>query len=132
MKFAMLSNPLNNDVPPIASLPWDSSVLTDLAELTYTRAVVFTDGLGHILHSVTRTEPPARLGELVDIASGALAQLGGRLGLGAPGVCVCTFSRGVVILSRSEAARVAVLADEHANLGQLLNHVRHLFSRAVA
>jgi hypothetical protein len=33
----------------------------------------------------------------------------------------------VVILARSEAARVAVLADEHANLGQLLNHVRHIF-----
>jgi hypothetical protein len=132
MKFAMLSNPLNYDVPSTAILPWDAHVVADLADLAYTRAVVFTDGLGHILHSVTRTEPPARLGELVDIASGALAQFGGRLGLGAPGVCVCTFHQGVVILSRSDAARVAVLADEHANLGQLLNHVRHIFSRAVA
>jgi hypothetical protein len=128
----MLSNPLINDVPSTASPPWDADVLADLAELAYTRAVVFTDGLGHILSIVTRTEPPARLGELVDIASGALGQFGSRLGLGAPGVCVCTFQRGVVILSRSDAARVAVLADEHANLGQLLNHVRHLFSRTVA
>ncbi|HTV25892.1 MAG TPA: hypothetical protein VMG12_44650 [Polyangiaceae bacterium] len=128
----MFSNTLSIEVPSNGSPPWDAHVLSDLTELTYTRAVVFTDGLGHVLHSVARTEPPARLGELVDIASGALAQFGGRLGLGAPGVCVCTFQHGVVILSRSEAARVAVLADEHANLGQLLNHVRHLFTRAVA
>jgi hypothetical protein len=128
----MISNLLSNDVPSSGHIPWDVHVLSDLTELTYTRAVVFTDGLGRVLHSVVRTEPPARLGELVDIAAGALAQLGGRLGLGTPGVSVCTFQSGVVILSRSEAARVAVLADEHANLGQLLNHVRHLFSRAVA
>lgn len=131
MLLVVIGNPLANDVLAAAPTPWDARVLADLTDLTYTRAVVFTDGLGRVLHRVTRTDPPAWIGELVDIASGGLSQMGSQLGLGTPGVCVCTFQSGVVILSRSEAARVAVLADEHANLGQLLNHVRHIFSRAV-
>jgi hypothetical protein len=121
------SNPLVGDTPSAGTLRWDASVLADLTDLTYTRAVVFTDGAGNVLHRVTRAEPPEAIGELVDIASGGLSQLGSQLGLGTPGVCVCTFHLGVVILSRSESTRVAVLADEHANLGQLLNHVRHIF-----
>jgi hypothetical protein len=127
----VMSNPSASNAPPAETAPWDAHVLADLTELSYTRAVVFTDGLGGILHSVTRTEPPEAIGELVDIASGGLSQLGTQLGMGTPGVCVCTFNMGMVILSRSETTRVAVLADEHANLGQLLNHVRHIFSRAV-
>jgi predicted regulator of Ras-like GTPase activity (Roadblock/LC7/MglB family) len=107
--------------------PWDEKVLTDLTELAYTRAVVFTDGIGRVLHRATRSDMPTRVGEIVDIASGGLFQMGSQLGLGSPSVCVCTFQSGVVILARSEAARVAVLADENANLGQLLNHVRKLF-----
>lgn len=121
------SNPLVNDTPSAGAPAWDACVLADLTDLTYTRAVVFTDGVGNVLYRVTRTESPEAIGELVDIASGGLSQLGSQLGLGTPGVCVCTFQLGVVILSRSESARVAVLADEHANLGQLLNHVRHIF-----
>jgi hypothetical protein len=116
----VISNPLADSVLSDGSNPWDARVLTDLTDLSYTRAVVFTDGLGRVLHWVTRTEPPKWIGELVDITSGALSQFGSRLGLGAPGVCVCTFHTGM-----------AVLADETANLGQLLNHVRHLFARAV-
>jgi hypothetical protein len=130
-QFVVISNPLTESVLSGGGNPWDARVLTDLTNLSYTRAVVFTDGLGRVLHWVTRTEPPKWIGELVDITSGALSQLGSRLGLGTPGVCVCTFHMGVVILSRSETTRVAVLADETANLGQLLNHVRHIFSRAV-
>jgi hypothetical protein len=124
----VIDNP-SNDTPSDGHPLWDVNVLSDLTDLTYTRAVLFTDGIGRILHRVTRGEPPKRVGELVDIAAGGLTQMGNQLGLGAPGVCVCTFQSGVVILARSEVARVAVLADEHANLGQLLNHVRHIFPR---
>jgi hypothetical protein len=131
MLLVVIGNPLPDDAVSAASPPWDARVLADLADLTYTRAVVFTDGLGRILHRVTRTDPPEWVGELIDIASGGLSQMGSQLGVGSPTVCVCMFQSGVVILSRCEVARVAVLADEHANLGQLLNHVRHLFLRAV-
>jgi predicted regulator of Ras-like GTPase activity (Roadblock/LC7/MglB family) len=127
-EYVVIHNPV---IDALASghPPWDEKVLTDLTDLAYTRAVVFTDGIGRVLYRVTRSDPPKRIGEVVDIASGGLSQMGSQLGLGTPGVCVCTFQSGVVILARSDSARVAVLADENANLGQLLNHVRQIFPR---
>jgi hypothetical protein len=127
-EYVVIDNPVI-DALSAGDTPWDADVLAELTDLAYTRAVVFTDGIGRVLHRVTRGVPPKRVGELVDIAAGGLSQMGNQLGLGTPGVCVCTFQSGVVILARSEGARVAVLADEHANLGQLLNHVRHIFPR---
>ena len=107
---------------------WDAKVVGDLMSLGYTRAIVFTDCRGQVRHAVARSSAPEDIAEVADIALSMLARAGSALKLGALAVSACMYQEGTLILARSGKNQVAVLAEEHANLGQLLNHVRRIFN----
>jgi hypothetical protein len=120
---------------PLASAPnlptstWNDDILRELLALQYVRAVVFTNGVGRVLHLNRRRATPPGLAKAADIALAALAQAGTALQLGRLEVNACVYQEGVVVLTSAGAVRVAVLADAGANLGTMLNQVRRLFRK---
>ena len=107
---------------------WDEEVVADIASLSYVRAVVFTDGLGQVIHRQGRSDLGRDTSEYLDMSSAAMAQTGLALAMGDLQVGVGIFTSGTVITACSRGLRVTVLADGSANLGQLLSQVRRVFA----
>lgn len=110
-----------------SATPWDPQVLMDMLSLDYVLAVVFTDGNGLVLHSQVRADVPYQIGDITDIAIGALSRAGDALEIGPLGIAACLYRGGILVAARSNVTNVAVLAKANANLGQLLNQVRRIF-----
>lgn len=106
---------------------WDEEVVSDLLALNYVRAVVFTNGQGRALRLNRRATVPDALAKVADLALAALAQTGAALDLGKLEVSACVYEHGIVLLAGSSSLRVAILADNGANLGSLLNNVKRIF-----
>lgn len=106
---------------------WDEEVVSDLLALTYVRAVVFTNGQGRTLRLNRRATVPDGLAKIADLALAQLTQTGAALELGKLEVSACVYENGIMLLAGSSSLRVAVLADNGANLGSLLNNVKRIF-----
>jgi hypothetical protein len=106
---------------------WDEEVVADIASLSYVRVVVFTDGLGLVVHQQGRSDLARDTSEHLDMLLASMEQTGGALAMGDFQVGVGIFTSGTVISASSRGLRVTVLADGSANLGQLLSQVRRVF-----
>ena len=70
---------------------------------------------------------PDGLAKIADLALAQLTQTGASLELGKLEVSACVYEHGMMLLAGSGSLRVAVLADNGANLGSLLNNVKRIF-----
>ncbi len=108
---------------------WDASVVADILGFEYARAVLFTDGNGKILFRGGVEEVTNELAETAEIALSAVGQAGPLLSMGELDISVLLYRRGTLVAASSPSGlRAIVLAQANANLGQLLSHVRRIFT----
>ncbi len=96
-----------------------------IASAATTRAVVETDGAGQVRTAVGRDDTSAVSAAALDILGATIRASAAKLGLSGFRDAVITFDDGVLVLgSPSDAGMFAVLAEDQASAGLLLNQVR--------
>jgi hypothetical protein len=113
---------------PTPSVPvhqWDPQVANDLVSLPATKAVVVTDRRGVALCTKLKGVSMPPLDEQ-ELAIYALQQAAARLAAGELSVSVSICSEGTVIYAASSRAHAFILAQQDANIGQLLSYARRL------
>ncbi len=108
---------------------WSRRALRDLLSVPRVKGVLVSDGAGNCIESEGRSLDTNAV--VVDILIGAVVRATTDLGIGGPQLMATLCKEGVLVVGCGPAVRVAVLADNEANLGSLLNHVRRIFSEGV-
>jgi hypothetical protein len=116
----------------LAPLDWDPDAVDALARADNVWIVQVTDGRGHSVRQVCRREGYEGASEVsasLDVALHAVATCGERLHFGELELSAQIFSGGLLVAARGPSgAAVSALASPHANLGQLLNHLRRILA----
>lgn len=111
--------------------PWDTAVVNDLLGFDYVRLVLFSDGLGRVLHAAGRdTDTAAERCEGIDLAMAALQQMGRGFAVGELTISVNIFPGGTLVTAVQDDLLATVIAGPKSNLGQLLSHTRRLLTEA--
>lgn len=112
-----------------AETAWDEAIVTELASLSYVRAVVLTDGQGRVLYRHVRLERSEELFARLELVLAATEHMGRTTGLGELNVNINLFEQGTLVSARTPEFCATVVGTASANLGQLLSHLRRLQGR---
>lgn len=111
-----------------SSVNLDERLLGDILSAEYTRAVVVTDKKGEVVSSRIGNHESTWNAVDFDMMLASVARCGSPMDFGQLNITAALYDNGTLVAGSNENNNVLIVASSGANLGQLFNQIRRVFS----